>query len=92
MEYLFHALTLSLSPDLKWVSCEQYMYIYTHIYIFYLYIYNLFVYSAILSFGWSISQFTFKIIIDIYVLIAILKIILDYFTDFSSFVFFDAYP
>ena len=33
--------------------------------------YILFVYSAILSFGWSISPFTFKIIIDIYVLTAI---------------------
>ena len=67
MEYTFHPLTFSLyvSLGLKWVSCRQ------HIYIG-------FVFASIQSvcvLVGAFNTFTFKVITDIYVPIAILLIV-----------------
>ena len=76
----FHPLTFSLyvSLGLKWVSYRQ------HIYG------SCFPLSQSVSFGWTFDLFIFKVIIDIYVPIAIFLIVWGWFCrSFSSLVFFD---
>ena len=82
MEYIFHPLIFSLyvSLGLKWVSCWQ------HIYGSCFFIHSA---SLCLLVG-AFNPFTFKIIIDIYVPIAIFLIVWGASVDvFSSLVFLD---
>ena len=80
MEYIFHLLTFSLYVPLglKWVSCRQ------HIHGSCFYIHSASLYLLFRAF----NPFTFKVIIDTYVNIAIFLIVWGLFCrSFSSFVY-----
>ena len=81
MEYIFHPLIfhLCMYSDLKWVSCRQDIYIYTHMSCFC--IHSAILYLLVEAF----SPFKFKVLIDTYVLIATLLTVLGLFCSFCLF-------
>ena len=67
MEYFISSVSVCVSLDLRWMSCRK------HVYESYFYIHS----ATQCLWIWAVSPFTFKLIISMYVLTAILFIVLD---------------